>query len=211
MPLIAYRVHPRGSPAVSKVGKSQDVMSRFGPGFCMYLLCVGNGFESHVLRRVKRFCSPLGATAHVSGQKLLNLSGHLPSGGTSTTTPTSTRSSPGRRPTARPSARRRSFWRHRRARSRRSGSPYSMRSSSPSWRTIATPSCGERTLADFFERLVPFGAAFMALFGRKSLPHRRRSPCLAAVPLEDNLQSTIVTMWRRMVQVLEPATPRGHC
>jgi hypothetical protein len=31
---------------------------------------------------------------------------------------------------------------------------------------------GERTLADFFERLVPFGTAFMALFGRKSLPHR---------------------------------------
>src|SRR5215469_2279625 len=31
---------------------------------------------------------------------------------------------------------------------------------------------GERTLADFFERLSPFGAAFMALFGRASLPHR---------------------------------------
>src|SRR6266496_3696496 len=31
---------------------------------------------------------------------------------------------------------------------------------------------GERTLADFFERLAPFGPAFMALFGRKSLPHR---------------------------------------
>jgi hypothetical protein len=31
---------------------------------------------------------------------------------------------------------------------------------------------GERTLADFFERLAPFGTAFMALFGRKSLPHR---------------------------------------
>jgi len=30
---------------------------------------------------------------------------------------------------------------------------------------------GERTLADFFERLAPFGPAFMALFGRKSLPH----------------------------------------
>src|SRR5260221_12100837 len=26
---------------------------------------------------------------------------------------------------------------------------------------------GERTLADFFERLAPFGTAFMALFGRK--------------------------------------------
>src|SRR5512135_1395161 len=31
---------------------------------------------------------------------------------------------------------------------------------------------GERTLADFFERLAPFGPAFMALFGRKNLPHR---------------------------------------
>ena len=31
---------------------------------------------------------------------------------------------------------------------------------------------GERTLADFFERLAPFGPAFMALFGRRSLPHR---------------------------------------
>ncbi len=31
---------------------------------------------------------------------------------------------------------------------------------------------GERTLADFFERLEPFGTAFMGLFGRKSLPHR---------------------------------------
>jgi hypothetical protein len=31
---------------------------------------------------------------------------------------------------------------------------------------------GERTLVDFFERLVPFETAFMALFGRNSLPHR---------------------------------------
>jgi hypothetical protein len=30
---------------------------------------------------------------------------------------------------------------------------------------------GERTLADFFQRLAPFGAAFMALFGRTLLPH----------------------------------------
>lgn len=30
---------------------------------------------------------------------------------------------------------------------------------------------GERTLADFFQRLAPFGAAFMALFGRTRLPH----------------------------------------
>jgi hypothetical protein len=31
---------------------------------------------------------------------------------------------------------------------------------------------GERTLADFFQRLAPFGTAFMALFGRADLPHR---------------------------------------
>jgi hypothetical protein len=31
---------------------------------------------------------------------------------------------------------------------------------------------GERRLSDFFERLAPFGSAFMALFGRASLPHR---------------------------------------
>src|SRR5712691_3800351 len=31
---------------------------------------------------------------------------------------------------------------------------------------------GERTLTDFFERLAPFGTAFMALFGRRYLPHR---------------------------------------
>src|SRR5712692_9737310 len=31
---------------------------------------------------------------------------------------------------------------------------------------------GERTLADFFERLAPFGTAFMALFGRASLSQR---------------------------------------
>src|SRR6266576_1364774 len=30
----------------------------------------------------------------------------------------------------------------------------------------------ERTLSDFFERLEPFETAFMALFGRKDLPHR---------------------------------------
>src|SRR5215467_15835715 len=48
---------------------------------------------------------------------------------------------------------------------------------------------GERTLADFFERLAPFGAAFMALFGRTTLPHRSSlsrfladvdGPCLEA-------------------------------
>jgi hypothetical protein len=48
---------------------------------------------------------------------------------------------------------------------------------------------GERTLSDFFERLAPFGTALMALFGRKSLPHRSRlsrfladvdRPCLEA-------------------------------
>src|SRR5207253_2206775 len=31
---------------------------------------------------------------------------------------------------------------------------------------------GERTLSDFFERVAPFGTAFMALFGRANLPHR---------------------------------------
>jgi hypothetical protein len=31
---------------------------------------------------------------------------------------------------------------------------------------------GERTLADFFERVAPFETAFMALFGRRCLPHR---------------------------------------
>ena len=31
---------------------------------------------------------------------------------------------------------------------------------------------GERTLADFFERVEPFEMAFMALFGRRCLPHR---------------------------------------
>jgi len=41
---------------------------------------------------------------------------------------------------------------------------------------------GERTLADFFERLAPFETAFMALFGRNGLPHRSSlSRFLAAV------------------------------
>ncbi len=31
---------------------------------------------------------------------------------------------------------------------------------------------GERTLSDFFERVAPFESAFMALFGRRCLPHR---------------------------------------
>jgi hypothetical protein len=31
---------------------------------------------------------------------------------------------------------------------------------------------GERTLSAFFERVAPFGVAFMALFGRADLPHR---------------------------------------
>lgn len=31
---------------------------------------------------------------------------------------------------------------------------------------------GEHTLSDFFERVAPFGRAFMALFGRAHLPHR---------------------------------------
>jgi len=41
---------------------------------------------------------------------------------------------------------------------------------------------GERTLADFFERVEPFETAFMALFGRRCLPHRSSlSRFLAAV------------------------------
>ena len=41
---------------------------------------------------------------------------------------------------------------------------------------------GERTLADFFERVEPFETAFMALFGRNGLPHRSSlSRFLAAV------------------------------
>jgi hypothetical protein len=41
---------------------------------------------------------------------------------------------------------------------------------------------GERTLAEFFERLAPFAEAFMALFGRSMLPHRSSlSRFLAAV------------------------------
>ena len=48
---------------------------------------------------------------------------------------------------------------------------------------------GERTLAAFFERVTPFGEAFMALFGRADLPHRATlsrflasidAPCLEA-------------------------------
>jgi hypothetical protein len=41
---------------------------------------------------------------------------------------------------------------------------------------------GERTVAEFFERLAPFAEAFMALFGRSTLPHRSSlSRFLAAV------------------------------
>ncbi len=41
---------------------------------------------------------------------------------------------------------------------------------------------GERTLEEFFERLAPFETAFMALFGRRCLPHRSSlSRFLAAV------------------------------
>src|SRR5438067_3583529 len=48
---------------------------------------------------------------------------------------------------------------------------------------------GERALADFFARLAPVGSAFMALFGRRCLPHRSSlsrfladvdQPCLEA-------------------------------
>ena len=47
---------------------------------------------------------------------------------------------------------------------------------------------GERTLADFFERLSPFGPAFMALFGRANLPHRSslsRLPLRRGSPLRE--------------------------
>jgi hypothetical protein len=37
---------------------------------------------------------------------------------------------------------------------------------------IGSAISGERTLSDFFHRLAPFEAAFMALFGRAQLPHR---------------------------------------
>ncbi len=37
---------------------------------------------------------------------------------------------------------------------------------------IGSAISGERTLADFFERVAPFEEAFMALFGRRGLPHR---------------------------------------
>src|SRR5438067_10153299 len=41
---------------------------------------------------------------------------------------------------------------------------------------------GERTLSDFFECVAPFETAFMALFGRRCLPHRSSlSRFLAAV------------------------------
>jgi len=47
---------------------------------------------------------------------------------------------------------------------------------------IGSAISAERTLADFFERLAPFGAAFMALFGRADLPHRSSlSRCRASV------------------------------
>lgn len=45
---------------------------------------------------------------------------------------------------------------------------------------------GERTLADFFERLAPFGSAFMALFGRRGLPHRA-----SALPLSGRCRSSL--------------------
>ncbi len=47
---------------------------------------------------------------------------------------------------------------------------------------IGSALSGERTLADFFERVTPFETAFMALFGRHGLPHRSSlSRFLAAV------------------------------
>src|SRR5215472_3373713 len=73
---------------------------------------------------------------------------------------------------------------------------------------------GERTLADFFERVAPFGTAFMALFGRTSLPHRSSlsrfladvdRPCLEGVRTlferfsfaEGWTQETIGGIWDR--------------
>jgi hypothetical protein len=55
---------------------------------------------------------------------------------------------------------------------------------------IGYAASGERTLSDFFERVSPFGTAFMALFGRIALPHRATlsrfladvdDPCLEAL------------------------------
>src|SRR5260370_27720130 len=45
---------------------------------------------------------------------------------------------------------------------------------------------GERTLADFFERLAPFGSAYMALFGRRGLPHRA-----STLPLSGRRRSSL--------------------
>jgi hypothetical protein len=73
---------------------------------------------------------------------------------------------------------------------------------------------GERTLADFFERLAPFEEAFMALFGRRGLPHRSRAlvaclsdvdrPCLEAFRtlfqqsfIEGWTQESIAGLWDR--------------
>lgn len=62
---------------------------------------------------------------------------------------------------------------------------------------------GERTLTDFFEQIVPFGTAFMALFGRKCLPHRSSlsrfladvdRPCLQAFRTLFE-QKSFVTGW----------------
>ena len=56
---------------------------------------------------------------------------------------------------------------------------------------------GERTLAEFFERLAPFASAFMALFGRSTLPHRSSlSRFLAAVdrPLLRSLPSPVPSL-----------------
>ena len=61
---------------------------------------------------------------------------------------------------------------------------------------------GERTLADFFERVAPFETAFMALFGRHCLPHRAsalslpgrcRSPVFGSVP--HPLRAALLRRW----------------
>jgi hypothetical protein len=67
---------------------------------------------------------------------------------------------------------------------------------------------GERTLADFFERLAPFGAAFMALFGRGTLPHRSSlSRFLADV---DRPCARFLSDAFRAVQLSRRMDPRNH-
>ena len=80
---------------------------------------------------------------------------------------------------------------------------------------------GERTLADFFERVIPFETAFMALFGRRCLPHRSSlsrfladvdRPCARSVPYalpteEFCRRMDIGSHWRH----LRPSGASLHC